>query len=445
MDDIIQLLNLFAPLFSWRVWPQARLLLVGALLTPSARTVASVLRTMGRSGEADFTTYHRVLNRAVWSARYGSRILLGVLIETFVPKDAAVVLGGDDTLERRGGRRIGGRGCYRDGVRSTGRHTVRCFGLKWVSLMVLVRLPWSRRVWALPFLTVLCPASSSSSGRRPKTSVDWMRQMLVQTRRWLPGRRLVLVVDGAYAALSLAWGCQKQGVGLVSRLRWDARLFHPPAARRPGQRGPTPQKGSRQRPLRRWATRRDTPWQTQTLAWYGGKPKTRWLFSRTALWHRSGQKPLPIRFVIVRDPQGQHPDAVFFSTDVDAAPKQIVEWAVMRWAVETTFQESRKHLGLETQRQWSDKAIQRTTPCLLGLFSIVCWLTETMRQGKEIPMQTTAWYPKDTPTFSDCVYGVRQHLWTHIISKHSIPTKDHPLLPPQIMDLLATYPRPKAA
>ena len=262
-----------------RVWPQARLLLVGALLTPSARTVASVLRTMGRSGEADFTTYHRVLNRAVWSARYGSRILLGVLIETFVPKDAAVVLGGDDTLERRGGRRIGGRGCYRDGVRSTGRHTVRCFGLKWVSLMVLVRLPWSRRVWALPFLTVLCPASSSSSGRRPKTSVDWMRQMLVQTRRWLPGRRLVLVVDGAYAALSLAWGCQKQGVGLVSRLRWDARLFHPPATRRPGQRGPTPQKGSRQRPLRRWATRRDTPWQTQTLAWYGGKPKTRWLFS----------------------------------------------------------------------------------------------------------------------------------------------------------------------
>ena len=209
MDDIIQHLNLFAPLFSLRVWPSAQLLLIGALLTPSERTVASVLRTMGRSGEADCTTYHRVLNRAVWSARCGSRILLGVLVKTFVPEDATVVLGGDDTLERRGGRRIRGRGCYRDGVRSTGRHTVRCFGLKWVSLMVLVGLPWSGRVWALPFLTVLCPASTAA-GRRPKTSVDWMRQMVVQTRRWLPGRRLVLVVDGAYAALSLAWGAKSR-------------------------------------------------------------------------------------------------------------------------------------------------------------------------------------------------------------------------------------------
>ena len=229
-------------------------------------------------------------------------------------------------------------------------------------------------------------------------------------------------------------------------MRWDARLFQsaagPPAR---SARSSRRFKGARHRTLRAWATRRDTPWQPRTLTWYGGKPKTRGLFSRTALWHRSGQKPLPIRFVIVRDLQGRQADAVFFSTEVDADPGQIVEWAVMRWAVETTFQESRTHLGVETQRQWTDKAIQRTTPCLLGLFSIVCWLTEKMRQETDIPCQTTAWYPKEAPTFSDCLYAVRQHLWKQRISPHSIPTEDLPLLPPPIINLLATYLTPKAA
>ena len=147
---------------------------------------------------------------------------------------------------------------------------------------------------------------------------------------------------------------------------------------------------------------------------------------------------MPIRFVI--HPQGQQPDAVFFSLDAD--PQQIVEWAVMRWAVETTFQESRTHLGLETQRQWSEKAIQRTTPCLLGLFSIVCWLTEKMRQGTDIPLQTTAWYPKDTPTFSDCLYAVRQHLWISLAN--TLYQQKTSQLPPQIMNLLANL-TPKAA
>jgi hypothetical protein len=190
-EAIIPVLAPFAPLFSDRVWLHAQLLLLGAMLTPGARTVTAALRAMGLAAEHRFTNYHRVLNRATWSARQGSRILLGLLITWLVPPDATIVLGADDTIERRSGRKIAAKGCYRDAVRSTKKHVIRCFGLKWVSMMLLVPVPWSQRVWALPFLTALCLPAPKSSRRRHKTSIDWVRQMMHQVRRWLPGRRLV--------------------------------------------------------------------------------------------------------------------------------------------------------------------------------------------------------------------------------------------------------------
>src|ERR671923_1752706 len=155
-DAIIQVFALFAPLFSDRVWLYAQVLLLGAILTPGARTVTAALRVMGLAAERHFTNYHRVLNRATWSARQGSQILLGLLSTFLVPPGATMVLGADDTVERRSGRKITAKGCYRDAVRSSHKHVIRCFGLKWVSMMLLVPVPWSRRVWALPFLTTLC-------------------------------------------------------------------------------------------------------------------------------------------------------------------------------------------------------------------------------------------------------------------------------------------------
>jgi hypothetical protein len=246
---IILVLTPFAPLFSPRVWRHAQVLLLGAMLTPGARTVTAALRVMGLSGEHHFTNYHRVLNRAAWSARQGSQILLGVLITLLVPPGATIVLGADDTLERRSGRKITAKGCYRDAVRSSKKHVIRCFGLKWVSMMLLVPVPWSRRVWALPFLTALCRPAGKHSRRRHKTSIDWVRQMMKQVRRWLPGRLLVLVVDGGFAAVSLALACVKNQVVMVSRLRWDAALYHPPGLQPPSKRGPKPTKGQRQRSL----------------------------------------------------------------------------------------------------------------------------------------------------------------------------------------------------
>jgi DDE superfamily endonuclease len=223
-EAIILVLAPFAPLFSQRVWRHAQVLLVGAMLAPGARTVTATVRVMGLAGERRFTNYPRVLNRATWSARPGSRILLGILITLLVPPGATIVFGADDTVERRSGRQITAKGCYRDAGRSSKKPVIRCFGLKGVAMLLLVPVPWSRRVWALPFLTALGQPAEQQARRRHKTSVEWVRHMIKQIRRWLPGRQLVLVVDGGFAAVALALACVKSQVARVSRLRWDAAL-----------------------------------------------------------------------------------------------------------------------------------------------------------------------------------------------------------------------------
>src|SRR2546430_139706 len=304
-DAIIPVLAPFAPLFSPRVWCHAQVLLLGAMLAPGARTITTALRVMGLSAERRFTNDHRVLNRAVWSARQGSRILLGLLLTLLVPPGATIVLGADDTVERRSGRQIRAKGCYRDAVRSSHTHVIRCVGLTWVSMMLLVPVPWSQRVWALPLLTALCWPAQKGGRRRHKTSIDWVRHMMQQVRRWLPGQRLVVVVDGGFAAVSLALAWVTHHVVMVSRLRWEAALYHPPAPPPPGTHGRKTTTGPRQRRPQAWANRRDTPWETLEVDWYGGQRNTLWVFSHTALWYTPGLPPVDMRDVLVADPEGQ--------------------------------------------------------------------------------------------------------------------------------------------
>lgn len=434
--EMIVLLAPFAQLFSERVWLHAQVLVLGAILAPGKRTVTSCLRVMGLAWEHRFTNYHRVMNRTAWSALQASKILLGVLVRLLVPPGATIVLGADDTVERRSGRRIKAKGCYRDAVRSSKKHVVRCFGLKWVAMMLLVPVPWARRVWALPFLTALCWPTKSPHKRRHKTSVDWVRQMMKQVRRWLPERLLVLVVDGGFAAVALALACRESQVVMVARLRLDAALYHPPAPQPPGKRGRKPTKGKRQRSLKVWAARTDTPWQAVTVDWYGGERKEVLVFSRTALWYTPSWAPVPIRFVLVRDPEGKLQDTAFFCTNLQATPAQVLQWVVMRWSVEVTFEEARAHLGVETQRQWSDRAIARTTPVLLGLFSLVTVLALRLRPSGQIPVESTAWYHKPEATFSDCLTLVRRHIWRARYLVHSAPKADLVQLPREAFECL---------
>jgi hypothetical protein len=435
-EAIILMLAPFAPLFSHRVWCHAQLLLLGAILTPGARTVTAALRVMGLAMEYRFTNDHRVLNRATWSALQASRILLGLLIARLVPPGAPIVLGADDTVERRSGRQIRATGCYRDAVRSTKKHVVRCCGLKWVVMMRLVPVPWARRVWALPFLTALCRPAEKGKPRRHKTSVDWVRPMMQQVRRWLPRQQLVLVVDGGFAAVSLARACVKSQVTMVSRRRWDAALYHQPGPQPQGKRGPKPWKGKRQRRLQAWAERADTPWKTVEVDWYGGRRQQLWVFSHTALWHTRGLPPVDIRFVLVGDPEGKRRMEACCCTDLQATSVQILAWVVMRWSVEVTCEEGRTQLGLETQRQWSDQAIARTTPVLLGLCSLVTLLALRLSHDGQIPVPVTAWYHKAEPTFSDGLSLVRQHRWRARYVVNSTPEGECMQFPQEALDLL---------
>ncbi|MFL5132618.1 MAG: transposase [Microvirga sp.] len=414
----------FAPLFFQRSWRHAEMLLIGAILTPGQRTVTSILRMIGLGRERRFVNYHRVLNRAAWSGRAAARVLLGLLLDAFVPK-GPVILGLDDTIERRRGKHIQAKGIYRDPVRSSHGHFVKASGLRWLSLMVLVPIPWAGRVWALPFLTALAPSErySREHRKRHKKLTDWARQLVLQARRWMPKRPLVLVADSGFAALELLATLVRHGVICVTRLRLDAALYKPAPPRRPGTIGRPRTKGARLPSLAEVLTDTATPWQRVIVpGWYGEGDRLVEICSGSAIWHHAGLPVVPIRWVLLRDPHGRFDPQALLCTDLAQDPVQIVRWFVQRWQVEVTFREVRDHLGVETQRQWSDQAIARTTPCLLGLFSIVTLLGTRVGHHARLRVSATAWYHKKRPTFSDTLAAVRRHVWCEqgfLASRHS--------------------------
>lgn len=422
-DSIMTVLTPFAKAFSYRIWDMVQILVIGAILTPGKRTVSAILRTMGLQEESCFQNYHRVLSRAKWSGLVVSKILFGLLVAAFCIAGAALVIGADDTIERRKGEKIKEKGVFRDPVRSSHKYTVHVFGLRWMSMMLLVPVPWAKRVWALPFLTVLAPSekTNEANGKRHKTTIDWIMQMISAVRRWHPTGAIVLVTDGGLCAVKLGLRCSNLAnpVTWVSRLRLDAALHDNPAPQPDSKPGPKPKKGERQPSLQARLDDSQTVWQTLSIAWYGGKTRELDIVTGTNLWYTPGFDPLPIRWVLVRDPSGKFKPTAFLCTDLQATAEQILQWFIMRWGVEATFQESRTHLGLETQRQWSDLAIARTTPALLGLFSLVTLLAFHLTGDQPLPARSAAWYTKPEPTFSDAIAFVRFYLWTHMESTNS--------------------------
>lgn len=413
--EIVSVLEAFAPLFSKPAFRLARVLVVGTILAIGRRTVTAALRAMGLEDECHFQNYHRLLNRARWSSRKAARILLNLLIAAFAG-DGPILLGGDETLERRRGDKIAKKGIYRDAVRSSKSCFVKSSGLRWVCLMLLCPIPWAKRVWALPFLSALAPSEryDEQHDRRHKKITDWMRQMLAQVRRWLPERLLIFVADGGYAALGLLAWCVCHRITVVTRLRLDAALYEPAPPHKPGQKGRPRKKGKRLPALQQVADDPKATWQTITLTqWYGQVQRTIEICSGCAVWFHGGQPPVAIRWVLVRDPNRKFATQALLCTDPTASPEQILAWFVQRWQVETTFQEVRTHLGVETQRQWNDQAIERTTPALLGLFSVVTLIADQLQQVGRLPVRQAAWYVKPTPTFVDALAAVRHALWQH--------------------------------
>lgn len=240
-----------------------------------------------------------------------------------------------------------------------------------------------------------------------RSSVDYALLMMVKIKRYL-NRPWILLGDGGFACVKLAEACHKNGVTLISRLRLDAALYEFPEESSEKRRGPKKLKGAKAQSLAELKNSATLAWQEKELTWYGGIKKVVKLFSGTHLWYKAGYKPLAIKWVLVQIPGSERVE-VFFSTDTNLSDQKIIECFVLRWNLEVTFEEVRAHLGVETQRQWSDNAINQTTPVLMGLFSLVCLMGIKLADGSKIPTLVSAWYyQKRQVTFSDVISYVKQ-------------------------------------
>ena len=429
----------FAPLFSKPIWEHAQVLLVGAILAPGKRTVTACLRVMGLSQEKGFVNYHRVLNRAHWSPLAASYILLRLLVTCFVPA-GELVFGLDDTIERRRGATITAKGIYRDPVRSSHSHLVKASGLRWLCCMVLTKVPWAGSTWGLPFLTVLCPSERyhTERGRRHQKLTERARQIVGLLTRWLPDRQLIFVGDGGFAALELLHVVsQAPNAHMITRLRLDAELWNPAPERKARYKGRPGVKGARRLSPQQRLDDPNTPWTTLEVEnWYGSKKRDVAIYTETCMWYKSGFHPVLMRWVLVRDPQGQYDPQAFLSTHVDHTPLQILTWFVRRWRMEVTFEEARAHLGMETQRQWSDLAIARTTPVVLGLFSMVALMADRLIKSQVIAVRTAAWYTKEQPTFADAMAMTRRCLWNSCHFSTSSQSNDVVKVPRALLERL---------
>ncbi len=414
---IIQLLAPFAVALTAPALAKLQLLVTGAILAPGRRTVCAALAACGRRETVAFGRFHRFFNRDRWSPLVLSGLLAGLLATHFVLAGDPLVVLVDETLERRRGRKIRYKGWFRDPIRSHGNHVVHSLGLRWLCACLLVRVPWSQRPWALPFFVVpvLSEKTCQRLGKQHRGSIGWVLLLVTKRRRWFPRRPIVLVGDGGFAAVELLRHCQQGAcpVTLGCRLRLDAALYAFPDPQPKGKRGPKPKKGRRQLNPAQRLTDPHPGWQRITLSWYGGGPKLVEVATGVSLWYTPGQPPAPLRWVLIRPCRGDKQPfkpVVLGCSNQQIAAVQIVRWFIARWNIEVTFAEIRAHLGFETQRHWSARAIGRVTPCLFGLFSLVVLLAKQLHP-EQLPYERFGWYPKQEATFRDVLAAVRRHLW----------------------------------
>jgi DDE superfamily endonuclease len=337
-------------------------------------------------------------------------------VAVFVPR-GVVLCGLDDTLERRHGAQITANGLSRAPVRSSHAPMVQARGLRWLGCMVLTPIAWAKRVWALPCLTVLCPSERfyAQRGRRQHPVLERAWQSIRLVPRWVPARELVCVADSSCAALAwLALVARVPRVRVITRLRLDAALYAPPPPRAPGQRGRPRLTGQRRPPLEAVLADEKTPWSTRTVAdWYGEGPREVEGTTDTAVWYHAGKPPVAIRWVWMRAPHARLNPQALLATNLEDTCEQMLAWFVCRCTMEVTFEAARAHLGMETQRQWHDRAIARATPALVSLYAVMTLTAPLLIDTGATWGRSTAWYGKTRPTFSDAIAWVRRHLWEH--------------------------------
>ncbi|MCK4275778.1 MAG: transposase [Phycisphaerae bacterium] len=432
VSTFVALMASFNPVLTVPTAANMAVLARGALLSTGPRTVTSCLLAAWPWVEKRWSSYANVLRRARFDPHALARILFTMILR-LLPRSAPIVLAVDETLVRRYGPRVVGVGMHRDAVRSSHGCRIATPGHKWIVLSVMIRLPYVEQALALPILSVLYSTRKHARHNRAKRlyrrhrTVGELALLVVRMLvRWAPQRRFIVVGDGSYATHMLAWALRPESphkalrrVSLVSRFRMDAATYARP---RPHQgRGRPRLKGDKLPSPQQVAADSDTQWDRALLAWYGGKEKMVSLCSGEGLWYKAATGAKWVRWVLVRDPEGRRRDEVFFTTDPQLRAADIVEIFVQRWSLETTMQQARARLGLETLRNWSALAVRRSVPLLLGLYSlVVLWFALHVRRPRRY-CQQTPWYRKRSITFSDMVAAVREDILRELISEGSAP------------------------
>lgn len=429
------LLETFRPCFTAPSYQNFRLLIAGAVLAQGRRTVTEMLRVTAFLGpQKHFSSYHRFWSRARWSSLHLARILTGLVVGLVAP-GTPLLVAGDDTTERRSGSKVYGVGCHRDAVRSTQAVLTFCFGHKWVVLAILVQLPFSSRPWALPVLCLLYRSKKEDEARhrRHRTLEALMVLGLRLIRRWMPSREINFVGDGAYGSVRLENDARRLGIHVITRMRRDAVLYAKAPARRKGQRGRPRKVGRRLSSPDKVAARGSKAWTQQLVEWYGGQLReVRWI-TGTGYRTTAGQLPVEVRWVLVDD-LGTGRRECFSSTNVGHTAQQIIELYVLRWYIETTFQEARRHLGLESTRNWVRNSVERTVPCLFGLFSLVTvWYVQHL-DGQAPTPERASWYTKPEATFTDALAALRRSLWAGRIFLKSTPNAQAVEIPRPLLE-----------
>lgn len=437
------LLGQFAPIFLQPTYQRFLVLLVAATLTTGRRTVSNLLRSVPGLAPGDPSSYHRVFSKRRWSSLRLARLLAGFILDRFVA-DGPVLLAGDDTVDEHRGAKVHGKGCHRDPVRSTHSFTAYRWGHKWVVLTILVKFPFAVRPWALPVLVALyrCAEKAPAKGqtkakakakkfkdrtkpkverrvrrkapapkRRHKTPSELMRQLLAVLIHWSPDRQFVFAGDGGYGthALALFAHRHRRHVSLVSLFYPDANLYDPPPEVI-GKRNGRPRKKGEKRPSPEAVVAATSGRTALDVAWYGGGRREVETVAGTGRWYKGGEGLVPVSWVFVRDRTGTHRDSYLFSTDLALTAQQVIETYTGRWSIETTFQEMRSYLGLETTRGWRERTVLRAAPCLFGLYSVVALLyaglpSETGRSA------AVTYRGKTEVAFSDAITMVRRRMW----------------------------------
>jgi hypothetical protein len=402
------LLDAFRPVFTQPTFHRFVTLCGSAILTTGRRTVANILRTAAPIARGHVTTYQRVLSSAEWSAlRLACQLCRLVL--ALIPSEQAVILVGDDTVDGHPGRLVYGKARHRDPVRSSHGYTAWRYGHKWVVLAVLIRFPWANRPWALPVLVDLYRSDEENQERRRphRTPAQVMATLLRVLLLWFPDRRFVVVGDSGFGTHELARFVHRHRARLspVSKLHPEANRFEPPPPYS-GQ-GRPPVKGPR-RPKPRQAVEA-AELEAEAVAWYGGGEREVGITTGTGHWYKAGEGLVPIVWVFVKDRTGTHRDAYFFGTDTTMTAVAMIAAYCGRWNLETTFQEMRCLLGLETTRGWCRRTVLRAAPCLFGLYSVVALLYQGLPESKRTGR--VEWPGKQGVTFSDAITSVRRWLW----------------------------------